>query len=86
MSSKVTEAFAATHVDYPDFVKKLYDLLPLADDMYENWVLYEIPNENFIEGMTFVTMRYNKMVAAVPSFSFKLVPMLSDVDAMKVLE
>ena len=86
LSAAVMEAFTNTHVDYPDFVKKVIDLFPMAHDDYENWVLFEISGESFMDAAGFVSKRYNNVAAAVKGFKFKLIPMASDSEAMKLMQ
>ncbi|HMF31721.1 MAG TPA: hypothetical protein VKK79_09915 [Candidatus Lokiarchaeia archaeon] len=83
-SQHVAETYASTHVDYPDFVKKLYDLGTLKDGKTENWVLFEIPDENYVEGSMFVSKRYYNVAIAVPTFTYDLITLYSDTEIMKV--
>ena len=86
LSAAVVDAFASTHVDCPDSVKKVIDLFPIAHDVYENWVLYEFSGENFMEALAFVSKRFDKVAAAVKGFKFKLIPMASDSEAVQMMQ
>lgn len=69
---------------YPDFLKKIHNWgTPPYQGKYRSIAIYESPNDKLYEAMIALTKRYN-FYASEGHFTFEIIPLMSEADAMKV--
>ncbi|MFX1495350.1 MAG: hypothetical protein ACFFBZ_13785 [Promethearchaeota archaeon] len=70
---------------YPDFLKKVNEWgAPTYKGKYRSIAIYEIPDDKLYEAMIALTRRYN-FYASRGDFTFEILPLISQEDAMKIV-
>jgi hypothetical protein len=71
ITKAATDASIKTHLAYPSFLKKLFDI----GGNYTNYTLYSCEEAKLSEGLLVVAGRYQKIGALVAGYTFKVEPM-----------
>ena len=80
-TNNMIETSATTRMEYPAYIKKLYDL----GGNYTNYTLYKCEDAKLTDAVRFIGNRYHKIASQVPGYEFDMEILQDVVDIENLL-